>query len=41
MGDREGALKGLKIELEGYEGATDGKNQGRGKWHIEKCDWRV
>lgn len=30
MGDREGALKGLKTELGGYEGAIDGENQGRG-----------
>lgn len=31
MGDRKGALKGLKVELGGYEGAIDGENQGRGE----------
>lgn len=40
MGDREGTLKGLKIELGGHEDAIDGENQGRGKWHFDKCDWR-
>lgn len=30
IGDREGALKVLKIKLGGYKGVTDGGNQGRG-----------
>lgn len=39
MGDRKGALKGLKVELGGYEGAIDGENQGRGEvahWNVER-----
>lgn len=31
IGDREGALKVLKIKLGGCKSATDGGNQGRGE----------